>query len=104
MAVLMYHSGRAASLSQRGRAREEVADDQPGQQGQDEAGLAGQAQRPGDAERLPACRRGGDVGVVAQQPAQVADGEHDREAEREAAQVQPQEARRPPSRTASRNR
>ena len=74
-----------------GRAGEEVADDQAGEQGDDEAGLARQAQRPGDAEARLLVGRGGDKGVVPQQPAQVADAEDNGEAQGEPAKVEPQE-------------
>ena len=40
MAVLMYSSGRAASFIVLARPREEVADDQAENQGEDEAELA----------------------------------------------------------------
>ena len=44
IAVLMYHSGRAASFSHAGQAGQDVADREPGQQGHDVSGLARQAQ------------------------------------------------------------
>ena len=73
MAVLMNHSGRAASLSACRQARQEISDREPREQGHDEARLARQSQRPRDPHRRTLVGRLCDIGVVAREPAEDAD-------------------------------
>src|SRR5207249_11684419 len=92
IAVFTYHSGRVGG-ERRGCPREEVADDQAGDERDDEPGLAGERQRPSDAESsaLVGCR--GDVGVVAREPADVARPEDDAEGEDEPPDVEAESQR-----------
>src|SRR5205814_5810850 len=74
----------------RGRARQEVADHEAGDERDDEAGLAGERQRPRDAEACALVGRRRDVGVVAREPAEPARPEDGAEARDEAADVEPE--------------
>src|SRR5438046_1301877 len=78
------------------RAGEEVADREPGGERDDEARLARQRERPPDAEAGTLVGRGGDVGVVAREPAEIARPEDHAEAGREAPRVEPEGRSGPP--------
>ena len=92
-AILMYSSGRIASLMPFGKFRKDIGDDQAGYQRDHEAAFVGQFQRPADAEFLQVRRRdGGEMGVAADDPAGIGDPEHRRESRGEAPDVGPQRA------------
>ena len=84
MAVLMYNSGRTASLMEFAERRHEISEEQADQKRDDEPGLGRELERPGDAELLQVRRRGHrDVGPAAEHPAEVADPEYDGETDDE---------------------
>jgi len=73
IAVLMYSSGRTAFLQRSGDGGQEIPHHEAGDERDQEARLAGHAERPGQAEIFTLVRRGCDVAVVASQPAKVAE-------------------------------
>ena len=79
MAVLINHSGRAASLSAARETGQKVPHRQPRKQRHDEPRFARKPQRPGDSHRPALVRRLGDIRVVTNDPAENADPINDGE-------------------------
>jgi hypothetical protein len=71
-----------------GKAREKIGDDEAGEERDDVAALICEPERPVDTEALQVRRRdGGEMGVVADDPARMGDPEHGREGNRKAAHI-----------------